>query len=107
LGGVTTQNTIGCPDFRVVIGRNHAVGARGIGTGLNADEFLSSLVSNLVDRVIACFDLIDCLIGAVGQEVAPDLRIDKANIEGSEATRHGYLKNVYKSFILRESRSVN
>lgn len=34
LGGVTTQNAIGCPDFFVVIRRDHAIRTRRIGTGL-------------------------------------------------------------------------
>src|SRR4029450_5920186 len=33
-----TQNAIRCPDFAVVIRRDHAVRARRVGTGLNAHE---------------------------------------------------------------------
>ena len=52
-----TQNTICCPDFCMVIRRDHAVGARRVGTGLNADECPRC---KLVYRVSACYDLIDC-----------------------------------------------
>src|SRR6266550_3120577 len=82
-----TQNAIRCPDFCVVIRRDHAVGARRIGTGLNADERAHC---KLAYRVIACFDLIDRFVGAVGQEVEPEPRIDKADVERVKAiARHG------------------
>src|SRR5260370_24705319 len=60
-----TQNTIRCPDFCVVIRRDYPVGARRVGTGLNADEFPCC---KLGYRVSACYDLIDRFVGAVGQE---------------------------------------
>jgi hypothetical protein len=88
----------------MVIRRDYPVRARRVGTGLNADEFPCC---KQVYRVSACYDLIDRFVGAVGQEVAPDLWIDKANIEGIEAAWHVYLTSLYKSLLLRESRSVN
>src|SRR5712692_1814307 len=81
-----TQNAIRCPHFCVVIRRDHAVGARRLGAGLDADE---RAWCKLAYRVIACFDLIDRFVGAVGQEVEPELRIDKADVERIEAARHG------------------
>ena len=83
---VVTQNAVRCPDFCVVIRRDQAVRARRVGTGLNADE---RALCKLAYRVGACYDLIDRFVGAVGQEVAPDLRIDKADVERIEAARHG------------------
>ena len=81
-----TQNAIRGPDFAVVIRRDHAVGARRLGAGLNADE---RALCKLAYRVSACYDLIDRCVGAVGQEVEPELRIDKADVERIEAARHG------------------
>src|SRR6266705_2492143 len=99
-----TQNPIRCPDFAVVIRRDHAVGARRVGTGLNADE---RALCKLAYRVSACYDLIDRCVGAVGQEVEPELRIDKADVERIETARHGDDRGFCKSLIRRESRSVN
>src|SRR5205823_4252060 len=84
---VVTQNAVRCPDFCVVIRRDHAVRARRVGTSLNADE--RALCKLAADHVSTCYDLIDRFVGAVGQEVAPDLRIDKADVERIEAARHG------------------
>ena len=81
-----TQNAIRCPDFGVVIGRDHAVRTRRVGTGLNADE---RALCKLAYRVSAGYDLIDRFVGAVGQEVEPELRVDKADVERIEAARHG------------------
>jgi len=81
-----TQNAIRCPDFAVVIRRDQPVGARRVGTGLNADE---RTLCKLAYRVSACYDLIDRCVGAVGQKVEPELRIDKADVERIEAARHG------------------
>src|SRR6201988_4615937 len=77
-----TQNAIGCPDFGVVIRRDHAVGARRVGTGLNAAERAHC---KLADRVSTRYDLVDCLVSSVGQEVPADLRIDEADVERAEA----------------------
>src|SRR5437870_12416679 len=97
-----TQNAIRCPDFFVVIRRDHPVGARRVGTGLNADE---RALCKLRYRVIACFDLIDRYVGAVGQEIEPEMRIDKADVERIEAARHGDDRGFCKSLIRGESRS--
>ena len=101
-----TQNAIRCPDFGVVIRRDHAVWTRRVGTALNADECADC---KLGYRIIACFDLIDRLVGAVGKKVEPDLGIDKADVERVEfervgAVRHADYRGLCKSLIRRERR---
>src|SRR5207249_4615681 len=93
---IDTQNAICCPDFFVVIRRDHAVRARRVGTGLNADE---RALCKLGYRVITCFDLIDRCVGAVGQEIELELWIDKADVERIEAARHGDDRGFCKSLL--------
>src|SRR5438046_10726586 len=80
-----TQHAIGCPDFFVVIRRDHAVWARRVGTSLNADE---RALCKLAYRVGVCYDLIDRWVGAVGQELELELWIVKAVVDTIGAARH-------------------